>query len=139
MGKPDTVSDPSGWDGRRGLRRRLMVALLFALPSIGSWLSTNVVYLRLDELQQPVARKQTEIMTAWGSGQDRILACQHMREQKFQIGPDQLFCERRIGAQHILQLKLGQLPKSLDVIAANGGFQLRKQHPYLVDKRLIEL
>ncbi len=63
MGKPDTVSDPSGWDGRRGLRRRLMVALLFALPSIGSWLSTNVVYLRLDELQQPVKAEIATLKT----------------------------------------------------------------------------
>ncbi len=54
MSKQDAVPDPSGRAGRGGLQRRLLVALLFALPSIGSWLSTNIVYLRLDELQQPV-------------------------------------------------------------------------------------
>ena len=40
-----------------------MVALLFALPSIGSWLSTNVVYLRLDELQQPVKAEIATLKT----------------------------------------------------------------------------
>lgn len=54
MGKQDTVPETAGRTDKGGLRHRLLVAFLFALPSIGSWLSTNVVYLRLDELQQPV-------------------------------------------------------------------------------------
>ena len=40
--------------------RRLLVALLFAAPSIGSWLSSNVIYLRLDELERPL---RTEMAT----------------------------------------------------------------------------
>lgn len=65
MSKQDAAAAPSGRTAKGGLQRRLLVALLFALPSIGSWLSTNVVYLRLDELQQPVkveiATLKTEI------------------------------------------------------------------------------
>lgn len=40
--------------------RRFLVALLFAAPSIGSWFTSNVVYLRLDELERPL---KTESMT----------------------------------------------------------------------------
>jgi len=54
MSNQDTAADPSERATRRALLRRLLLALLFAAPSIGSWFSTNVIYMRLDELQQPM-------------------------------------------------------------------------------------
>lgn len=34
--------------------RRFLIAALFAAPSIGSWFTSNVIYLRLDELERPL-------------------------------------------------------------------------------------
>jgi hypothetical protein len=53
--------------------RRLLVALLFAAPSIGSWFSSNVIYLRLDELERPL-KKEVETLKTGMSDLERFVA-----------------------------------------------------------------
>jgi len=50
-----------------------MVALLFAAPSIGSWVSSNVIYLRIDELERPL-KKEAETLRAGMSDLERFVA-----------------------------------------------------------------
>lgn len=61
--KQDGAPESSKRAARRALLRRFMLALLLALPSIGSWLSTNVVYARFDELQQPMKAEMAHLKT----------------------------------------------------------------------------
>lgn len=63
MSNQDTASDPSGRIIKRALLRRLLLALLFAAPSIGSWFSTNVIYMRLDDAQQPMKTEMANLKT----------------------------------------------------------------------------
>jgi hypothetical protein len=60
MNAEDALPEAPKPSAVRVFLRRLLVALLFAAPSIGSWVSSNVVYLRLDELQRPL---KTEMAT----------------------------------------------------------------------------
>lgn len=53
--------------------RRFLVALLLAAPSIGSWLSSNVIYLRLDELERPL-RTESAALQARMSDLERFVA-----------------------------------------------------------------
>ena len=60
MTKEDAFPEAAEPSAVRVFLRRLLVALLFAAPSVGSWLSSNVIYLRLDELERPL---KTELAT----------------------------------------------------------------------------
>jgi hypothetical protein len=53
--------------------RRFLVALLFAAPSIGSWFSSNAIYLRLDELERPL-KIESEALKAGMSDLERFVA-----------------------------------------------------------------
>ena len=53
--------------------RRFLVALLFAAPSIGSWFTSNVVYLRLDELERPL-RTESVALKARMTDLERFVA-----------------------------------------------------------------
>lgn len=53
--------------------RRFLVALLFAAPSIGSWFTSNVIYLRLDELERPL-KTQSVTLKARMSDLERFVA-----------------------------------------------------------------
>lgn len=53
--------------------RRFLVALLFAAPSIGSWFTSNVIYLRLDELERPL-KTESVALKARMSDLERFVA-----------------------------------------------------------------
>jgi hypothetical protein len=53
--------------------RRLLVALLFAAPSIGSWFSSNIIYLQLDELERPL-RSEVATLEAGMRDLERFVA-----------------------------------------------------------------
>lgn len=57
----------------RAFLRRLLIALLFAAPSIGSWVSSNVIYLRIDELERPL-KKEAETLRTNMSDLERFVA-----------------------------------------------------------------
>lgn len=63
MSSDDTSAGRPARGGRRGWRRRFLIALLLASPSIGSWLSANVIYRLLDEWQQPVKTEMANLET----------------------------------------------------------------------------
>ncbi|GEP61923.1 hypothetical protein RSO01_90890 [Reyranella soli] len=67
---PAKVQGPS--TGRVFLPR-LLVALLFAAPSIGSWFSSNVIYLRIDELERPL-KQELVTLRAGMSDLERFVA-----------------------------------------------------------------
>lgn len=50
----DALADAPKTSSMKAFFRRALLALLFAAPSIGSWFSSNVIYLRIDELQHPL-------------------------------------------------------------------------------------
>lgn len=51
---PAKAHEPSA---KRVFLRRLLVALLFAAPSVGSWFSSNVIYLQIDKLERPLKQE----------------------------------------------------------------------------------
>jgi hypothetical protein len=57
MGSESALPEASKPSALRTFLRRLLVALVFAAPSIGSWFSSNIVYLQLDELERPLKRE----------------------------------------------------------------------------------
>jgi predicted nucleic acid-binding Zn ribbon protein len=63
----ETVQDDLSEDpkriARRAMLRRFLIALLLASPSIGSWFSSNFVYARFDDAQQPVKTEMAGLRT----------------------------------------------------------------------------
>jgi hypothetical protein len=55
------------------LLSRFLVALLFAAPSIGSWFSSNIIYLRLDDLERPL-KAEMATLRAGMSDLERFVA-----------------------------------------------------------------
>ena len=73
MSSDDVLLEPPKPSAVRVYLRRFLIALLFAAPSIGSWFSSNVIYLRLDELERPL-RKEVEVLRAGTSDLERFVA-----------------------------------------------------------------
>ena len=73
MSSEDALPAPPKPSVVRVFLRRLLVALLFAAPSIGSWFSSNVIYLRLDELERPL-KKEVETLKTGMSDLERFVA-----------------------------------------------------------------
>ena len=73
MTRGDALPDAPGPSAVRVFFRRLLVALLFAAPSIGSWFSSNVIYLRIDELERPV-KQELATLKAGMSDLERFVA-----------------------------------------------------------------
>lgn len=63
MSTQQAATQPSAGERRRALYRRLLLALLFVTPSIGSWFSTNIVYAKLDEWQEPMRTEVAKLKT----------------------------------------------------------------------------
>lgn len=57
----DDLSESPKRTARRALLRRFLIALLLASPSIGSWFSSNLVYARFDDAQQPVKTEMARL------------------------------------------------------------------------------
>lgn len=73
MSSEDALREAAQPSAVRVFVRRLLVALLFAAPSIGSWFSSNVIYLRLDELERPL-RKEVETLRGGMGDLERFVA-----------------------------------------------------------------
>lgn len=73
MSEPDVVAAPSAPSAARAFVRRLLLALLFAAPSIGSWFSSNVIYMKLDALEQPL-RAEASALKAGMNDLERFVA-----------------------------------------------------------------
>lgn len=54
MSRDDALPEAPKPSAVRVILRRFLVALLFTAPSIGSWFTSNVIYMRLDELERPL-------------------------------------------------------------------------------------
>jgi hypothetical protein len=67
MSRDDALPEPPKFSAVRVVLRRFLVALLFTAPSIGSWFASNVIYMRLDELERPL---KTEFATLKASMSD---------------------------------------------------------------------
>ena len=63
MSSEEATESPPEPSAARVFLRRFLVALLFAVPSIGSWFSSNVIYLRLDELERPLKKEVATLRT----------------------------------------------------------------------------
>jgi hypothetical protein len=73
MSEEDALPEAPKLSAVRVFLRRLLVAMLFAAPSIGSWFSSNIIYLRLDELELPL-KKEVETLKAGMSDLERFVA-----------------------------------------------------------------
>jgi hypothetical protein len=60
MSMDDALPEAQKPSAVRVILRRFLVALLLTAPSIGSWFTSNVIYMRLDELERPL---KTELAT----------------------------------------------------------------------------
>src|SRR4051812_11049462 len=63
MSSDDALPEAPKPSAVRVFIRRLLLALLFAAPSIGSWFSSNVIYLRIDELERPLKKEAETLRT----------------------------------------------------------------------------
>lgn len=63
MSSAEALPDSAKPSRLRVFIRRFLLALLFAAPSIGSWFSSNVIYLRIDELQRPLKKEAETLKT----------------------------------------------------------------------------
>jgi len=73
MSTEDALPEAAKPSAVRIFLRRFLVAVLFAAPSIGSWFSSNVIYLRIDELERPL-KKEAETLRANMSDLERFAA-----------------------------------------------------------------
>lgn len=73
MSIDDALPEASKPSPVRAFLRRFLVALMFAAPSIGSWFTGNVIYMRLDELQRPL-KAELAILKADMSDLERFVA-----------------------------------------------------------------
>ncbi|WP_395712081.1 hypothetical protein [Reyranella sp.] len=73
MSVDDVLQEAPKPSAVRVFLRRFLVALLFAAPSIGSWFTSNVIYLRLDELERPL-KTESVTLKAQMSDLDRFVA-----------------------------------------------------------------
>jgi len=73
MSSEDALPESPKPSAVRVFLRRFLVALLFAAPSIGSWFGSNVIYLRIDELERPL-KKEAETLKSAMSDLERFVA-----------------------------------------------------------------
>ncbi|WP_428667132.1 hypothetical protein [Reyranella sp.] len=73
MSTEDALPEAAKPSAVRLFLRRFLVAVLFAAPSIGSWFSSNVIYLRIDELERPL-KLEVETLRASMSDLERFVA-----------------------------------------------------------------
>ncbi len=73
MSADDALAEAPKPSAVRVFLRRFLLALLFAAPSIGSWVSSNVIYLRIDELERPL-KKEAETRRVEMSDLERFVA-----------------------------------------------------------------
>jgi hypothetical protein len=66
MSVDDVLQEAPKPSAVRVFLRRFLVALLFAAPSIGSWFTSNVIYLRLDELERPLKTESVTLKARMG-------------------------------------------------------------------------
>ena len=71
MSADDALAEAPKPSAVRVFLRRFLLALLFAAPSIGSWVSSNVIYLRIDELERPL-KKEAETRRVEMSDLERL-------------------------------------------------------------------